>query len=410
MSRPEILVQKFGGTSLGSPERIRSVADRIARVHRSGRPLVVVVSAMGHTTDELLQLARQVSAQPPGKEPGREIDMLLTAGERISMALLSIALADRGVPAVSLTGSQTGIITDESHRRARIKRILGGRVRESLAQGKVVIVAGFQGVSESKEVTTLGRGGSDTTAVALAAALGAAECEIYTDVDGVYSADPRWEQEARFLPVLPYDWMLEMASRGAKVLHPRSVEIAKKYGIVVHVKNSLKEESHRSTRIEAADIEALCLTGVTADQDQLLFAVDLARPSVLGALWEQIAKTRMAVTTPMFQDGKVWFFLERAALGELETHVHGLIRDGFVRDYKAYAEWIPLSVVGQSLSAEGNALYRVIDALARHHVQVLVGSASALAVTVAIPLTHAKEGVQALSAEFVSIPKEGECP
>src|SRR5690606_12720945 len=182
-----LIVQKFGGTSVGTPERIRSVASRIAAAKAAGNDLVVVVSAMGQTTDELLELATKVSKHPPG----REIDMLLTAGERISMSLLSMALSDLGVKALSFTGSQSGILTTSHHRRARIEKILGDRIRKALAEGAVAIVAGFQGMSQEKEITTLGRGGSDTTAVGISAVLGAAQCEIYTDVDGVYSADPR---------------------------------------------------------------------------------------------------------------------------------------------------------------------------------------------------------------------------
>jgi len=190
-----LLVQKYGGTSVGSPERIQCVADRIVRTRQSGTDLVVVVSAMGDTTDELADLARKVSTE----EHPREMDMLLTSGERISMALVSMAVNDRGQEAVSFTGSQSGIVTDTSHTRAKIVEIKGDRIKEELAKGRVVIVAGFQGVSKDREVTTLGRGGSDTTAVALAAALGAEECEIYTDVDGVYTADPRVVPEARKL-------------------------------------------------------------------------------------------------------------------------------------------------------------------------------------------------------------------
>jgi aspartate kinase len=216
------VVQKYGGTSVGSPERILAVAQRIAYCREQTRGLVVVVSAMGHTTDELIDLAQKVSQNPPR----REMDMLLSTGERISMALLSMALSDLGVPAISFTGSQSGIITDGSHRRARIKRILGDRIREAVEAGKVAIVAGFQGVSEQKEITTLGRGGSDTTAVALAAALDADVCEIYTDVDGVFSADPRKVSGAKHLTSLSHDLMVELASRWAGVLHPRSVEVA----------------------------------------------------------------------------------------------------------------------------------------------------------------------------------------
>jgi aspartate kinase len=217
-----LVVQKYGGTSVATPSKIKGVAHRIAQVHSQGSRVLVVVSAMGHTTDELLALAAQVSPQPQR----RELDMLLTAGERISMALLSMALTDLGVACLSFTGSQAGIITDEVHTEARIVEIKPTRVLEALEQNKVVILAGFQGVSRTKEITTLGRGGSDTTALAMAAALGASRCEILTDVRGVYSADPNLVTEARHYPELPLELVLEMAQAGAQVMHTRALETA----------------------------------------------------------------------------------------------------------------------------------------------------------------------------------------
>jgi len=225
-----IIVQKYGGSSVGDVERIRKAAERVAARRAEGHQMVVVVSAMGDTTDELLELARKISSDPPR----RELDMLLTCGERVSMALLSMALHQLGVPAISFTGSQSGIITDDNHSGARILEVRPVRIREELGRGKVVIVAGFQGVSRQREVTTLGRGGSDTTAVALAAALGAEVCELLSDVDGVYSADPRVVPEARKLERLDYDTMQEMAAAGARVLNAQAVEFARAAGIVLH--------------------------------------------------------------------------------------------------------------------------------------------------------------------------------
>lgn len=234
-----VVVQKYGGTSVADPSRIKAVADRVVHTREEGNDLVVVVSAMGQTTNALLELAAEVSTSP---HP-RELDMLLTAGERISMALLSMALNERGVPAVSYTGSQAGILTDSAHGGARITRITGERVRESIDAGKVVIVAGFQGVDPtSKEVTTLGRGGSDTTAVALAATLGAAACEILTDVNGVFTADPRVVPEARLLPDVEYRQMLALAAAGAGVLMPHSIEFAMDEGVPVHVRSSFTDD------------------------------------------------------------------------------------------------------------------------------------------------------------------------
>jgi aspartate kinase len=226
-----IVVQKYGGSSVADVDRIRAVADKVAAARAAGREVVVVVSAMGDTTDELLALARQVCDSPSR----RELDMLLSAGERISMALLSMALNARGVPAVSFTGSQSGIVTNDAHTNARIVEVRPFRVRDELDRGRVVIVAGYQGVSYRKEVTTLGRGGSDTTAVALAAALGA-DCEIYSDVEGVYTADPRLVKDARRLRELGYEEMQELAEAGARVLNAQAVEFAKERGIAIYAR------------------------------------------------------------------------------------------------------------------------------------------------------------------------------
>ena len=233
-----IVVQKFGGTSLADSERIKAVADRVESTRRNGDDVVVVVSAMGETTDQLVALAAELSDDPSP----REMDMLLSAGERISMALLAITLNSRGIPAVSYTGSQAGILTDSSHGSAKILDIQGTRVRDSLAEGRVVIVAGFQGVDpESKEVTTLGRGGSDATAVALAAALGADTVEIYTDVDGVFTADPRIVPDATKLAEVPFDEMLELSAGGAGVLMSRAVEFGRRFDIPIHVRSSFHD-------------------------------------------------------------------------------------------------------------------------------------------------------------------------
>ena len=229
-----LVVQKYGGSSVADAEGIKRVAKRIVDTRKAGHEVVVAVSAMGDTTDELVDLAQQVSPLPGG----RELDMLLTAGERISMALLAMAIANLGHQARSYTGSQAGVITDSSHGKARIIDITPGRIRSALDEGAIVIVAGFQGVSQdTKEITTLGRGGTDTTAVALAAALDAEVCEIYTDVDGVFTADPRIVPTARRLPSISYEEMLEMAACGAKVLHLRCVEYARRSALPIHVRS-----------------------------------------------------------------------------------------------------------------------------------------------------------------------------
>jgi aspartate kinase len=262
-----IVVQKYGGSSVADVEKIRKVAQRVRARRDAGYQVVVVVSAMGDTTDELLSLAKQVSPDPPR----RELDMLLTCGERISMALLSMALQELGVPAISFTGSQSGIITNDTHSQARIVEVRPFRVFEELDRGKVVIVAGYQGVSYKKEVTTLGRGGSDTTAVALAAALEAEACEIYSDVDGVFSADPRVVPDARKLESLSYDEMQELASAGAKVLNAQAVEFAKAKGIVILARTAHGQGT--GTAVQELSVPSdTRVKGVTAEQEMAVLS------------------------------------------------------------------------------------------------------------------------------------------
>ncbi|MEU4400440.1 aspartate kinase [Micromonospora orduensis] len=262
-----LVVQKYGGSSVANAERIKRVAERIVAARKAGDDVVVVVSAMGDTTDELLDLANQVSPLPPG----RELDMLLTAGERISMALLAMAIHNLGYEARSFTGSQAGVITTSVHGRARIIDVTPGRLKGALDEGSVVIVAGFQGVSQdTKDVTTLGRGGSDTTAVALAAALHADVCEIYTDVDGIFTADPRIVPNARHIQQITYEEMLELAACGAKVLHLRSVEYARRAGLPIHVRSSYSTNTGTMVTgsMEDLSVEQALITGVAHDRSE----------------------------------------------------------------------------------------------------------------------------------------------
>ena len=263
-----LIVQKFGGSSVSDAESIKRVAARIAATKRSGQQVVVVVSAMGDTTDELIDLANQVSPMPNA----RELDMLLTAGERISMALLAMAISNLGLEARSFTGSQAGIITTSTHGRARVIDVTPGRIQEALAEGAIAIVAGFQGVAQdTKDITTLGRGGSDTTAVALAAALDADVCEIYTDVDGVFSADPRIVPTARKLKSVTYEEMLELAASGAKVLHLRCVEYARRFNLPIHVRSSFSNLEGTwvvKDQPEGGSMEQAIISGIAHDKSE----------------------------------------------------------------------------------------------------------------------------------------------
>jgi aspartate kinase len=270
-----LVVQKYGGSSVADADGIKRVAQRIVATRKAGHSVVVVVSAMGDTTDELQDLAAQVSPLPPG----RELDMLLTAGERISMALLAMAIANLGLEARSFTGSQAGVITDSAHGKARIIDVTPGRIASALNEGAIPIVAGFQGVSQNgKDITTLGRGGSDTTAVALAAALEADVCEIYTDVDGVFTADPRIVRTARRIPWISYEEMLEMAACGAKILQLRCVEYARRYGMPIHVRSSFSNRtgttiSKPNEETEAAGVEQAIISGVAHDRSEAKITV-----------------------------------------------------------------------------------------------------------------------------------------
>jgi aspartate kinase len=270
-----LVVQKYGGSSVADADGIKRAAQRIVATRKAGNSVVVVVSAMGDTTDELQDLAAQVSPLPPG----RELDMLLTAGERISMALLAMAIANLGLDARSFTGSQAGVITDSAHGKARIIDVTPGRISSALAEGAIPIVAGFQGVSQNgKDITTLGRGGSDTTAVALAAALEADICEIYTDVDGVFTADPRIVRTARRIPWISYEEMLEMAACGAKILQLRCVEYARRYGMPIHVRSSFSNRtgtmiSEANEETEAAGVEQAIISGVAHDRSEAKITV-----------------------------------------------------------------------------------------------------------------------------------------
>ncbi|MGA1344843.1 MAG: aspartate kinase [Ilumatobacteraceae bacterium] len=288
-----LIVQKYGGTSVADPDRMRAVADHIAFTRRHGDDVIAVVSAMGKATDNLIKLANDVSSV----QPGREMDMLLTTGERVSMALLCMALAERGVDAMSFTGSQVGIITDTAHGKAKILEVRGDRLREALAAGRVCVVAGFQGVSTEREITTLGRGGSDTTAGAVAAALGADACEIYTDVTGVFSADPRIVPQAHKLAHVNFDEMLEMAGAGSKVLALRSVEFARNHHVPLHVRSSFTWEPGTWVTSEERAMEDPIISGVVTDSSEAKVTVLAVpdRPGISAALFEPLAAANVNV-------------------------------------------------------------------------------------------------------------------
>jgi aspartate kinase len=289
-----LLVQKFGGTSVADSSKILAAARRAIQAHNRGDQVLVVVSARGHTTDELIALAREITDHPPA----REMDMLLSTGEQVSVALMAMAVESLGVPAISFTGAQIGLVTDSFHTKARIRNISTERMAQALAEGKIVIVAGFQGVDKNYNITTLGRGGSDTTAVALAAALGAGGCEIYTDVDGVYTTDPRVVPDARKIDRISYDEMLELASLGAGVMHSRSIEFAKKYGVPIHVRSSFSD-APGTWIVDELDARRLGVpvTGAALAKDEARITITGVpdRPGVVHAIFQTIAAANIVV-------------------------------------------------------------------------------------------------------------------
>jgi aspartate kinase len=288
-----LIVQKYGGTSVGSLERIQAVAERVADSRKQGNDIVVIVSAMSGETDKLIGLANQVSSNPDE----REMDLLLSSGERISAALTAMAINELGFKSMSFTGRQVGIITDKAHTKAKIERITGERVKKALGRGIIPVIAGFQGVTETAEVTTLGRGGSDLSAVAVAAALKADLCEIYTDVDGVYTTDPNIVPEARKLDKISYEEMLELASLGAKVLQTRSVEFAKKYGVPLIVRSSFNNNPGTLVVKEDKDMEKVVVSGVAYDKNQAKITAIAVhdRPGVAAKLFNAIADANVIV-------------------------------------------------------------------------------------------------------------------
>jgi aspartate kinase len=312
-TRADTVVMKFGGTSVGDPQKLKGVAARLVAAHAGGGRVVAVLSAMGDTTDDLVRLAYEVSHQP---KP-RELDMLISVGERISCALAAMAIHDLGSDAISLTGSQAGIVTDTAHGKAKIVDVRARRIHEALDQGKIVLVAGFQGVSTDQDITTLGRGGSDTTAVALAAALGASHCEIYTDVAGVYTADPRFVPNAHKLHSVTYEEMLELAASGAKVLQLRSVEVARSYGVKLHVRSTFgDDEGTWVTEEDERMLEKAIISGVAHTLDEAVYRVAGANRA---DLFEALAAAGVNVDTIIQVDDEIVFSAPLADAAETES-------------------------------------------------------------------------------------------
>ena len=397
-----LVVQKFGGTSLADAARIKAVADRVESTRREGHDVVVVVSAMGATTDQLVALAAEVSDDPSP----REMDMLLSAGERISMALLSITLNSRGIPAVSFTGSQAGILTDSSHGSAKILDIQGTRVRDSLTQGRVVIVAGFQGVDpESKEITTLGRGGSDATAVALAAALGADSVEIYTDVDGVFTADPRMVPDAMKLEEIPFDEMLELSAGGAGVLMSRAVEFGRRYEVPIHVRSSFHDGE--GTWVRESPMEQAIVSGIAHDRSEAKVTVNRVpdRPGVAAALFGSLAAAGVnidMIVQNVSHDGStdISFTVPRANLVDAERIAKQVAAEIDAESVDVDAEIAKVSLVGAGMKSHPGVAAKVFETLASAGINIEMISTSTIRISCVVRADDVEAAVQALHAAF----------
>ena len=387
--RPGLVVMKFGGTSVADAARLKSVAERLVGARRQGAQVVAVLSAMGDSTDELIARAHEISPEP---KP-RALDMLISVGERISCALAEMAVHHLGFEAISLTGSQAGIVTDTIHTKAKIADIRPRRIQEALDEGKIVLVAGFQGVSQTQEITTLGRGGSDATAVALAAALGADACEIYTDVEGVYTADPRVVPEARKLHAVSYEEMLEMAASGAKVMMLRSVELARNYGVRLHVRSNFTDAE--GTWIGEEDermLEKAMISGVTKTIEETLYRVEGVAPARLFAA---LAEASVNVDTILHTGSEIVFSAPFEDRGDAARTLDGLGVRWSARD-----DLGKVSVIGAGMKSHPGIAAKTFSTLAGLGIEPQIVNTSPIKIACFVERDEVDRAVQALHTAF----------
>jgi len=398
-----LIVQKYGGTSVGSVERIHRVAERVVQARQAGHDLVVVLSAMSGETDRLVRLAHEVTPCPDE----REMDMLLSTGERVAIALLAMDLRGRGINARSFTGRQVGIITDSSHTKARIARVTAERIREALAGGIIPIVAGFQGINERSDVTTLGRGGSDLTAVAVAAALKADRCIIYTDVDGVYTADPNIVPSARRLDKVSYEEMLELASLGAKILQSRSVEFAARHGVPVEVRSSFKEGQGTLVTTEDTDMERVVVSGVTGDRHQAKITIIGVpdRPGIAARIFGPVAEANIIVdmiiqNVSQAELTDISFTVPRVDLGKAVTLVQRVAKEIEAKSVGVTDAIAKVSLVGVGMRSHSGVAARMFAVLSREGVNIMMISTSEIKISCVIDEKYLELAMRALHAAF----------
>lgn len=398
-----LYVQKFGGSSVADAACMQRVAQRVYDTRKDGHDVVVVLSAMGKTTDNLIALSREVNPQPDE----REMDMLLATGEQVSVAILAMALHAMGADAVSMTGPQAGIATDTAHTKAKIMQINPERVIENLKLGRIVIVCGFQGLTPTLDIATLGRGGSDTTAVALAAALKADRCQIFTDVDGVYTADPRIVPTARKLDTIVYDEMLELASLGAKVLQSRSVEFAKKYGVELEVLTSFERRPGTIVKEEVEDMENIIVRGVAVDKNQAKVTIQHVpdRPGVAAKLFQELAAANVNVdmiVQNVSDQGKtdISFTVPRDEVNRTRSTVDGLLESIGAAGATYDVDIAKVSIVGVGMRSHSGVAYRMFEALATNKINVEMISTSEIKISVVIRSAFADQAMQVLHTAF----------
>ncbi len=398
-----LIVQKYGGTSVGNPERIRNVAKRVVRTREQGHDVVVVVSAMSGETDKLINLAAQVNDCP---DP-REMDMLLSTGERVTIALLAMAIQSLGHKAQSFTGRQAGIISDNVHTKARIEKISGDRVRQALKEGKIAVVAGFQGITASDDVTTLGRGGSDLSAVAVAAALKADVCDIYTDVDGVYTTDPSMVPQARKLDKISYDEMLELASLGAKVLQTRSVEFAKKYNVPVRVLSSFNDNPGTLVTKEDPDMEKVVVSGVAYDKNQVKVTVQGVpdKPGVAAKIFNTISENNVVVDMIIQNIGEggltdMSFTVPRTDARKITEVMKKVMAEIGAKGVTVKEDIAKVSIVGVGMRSHSGVASKMFSAMAKEGINIMMISTSEIKISIVIDAKYTELAVRVLHETF----------
>ena len=398
-----LIVQKYGGSSVANPERIKNVAKRVVSYKKRGHNVVVVVSALGDTTDELIELASKITDDPSE----REMDMLISTGEQISCALLAMAIQELRIPAISFTGPQVGIITDNSHTKAKILNISAERIKEELKNGKVVVVAGFQGVSVAREITTLGRGGSDLTAVALAKALGAKICEIYTDVDGVYTADPRIVKDARKLSRISYDEMLELASLGAKVMQARSVEYGKRYDIPIHVRSSFSSAEGTIISKEVKSMEKIDVSGIALQKDEAKVTIcDVPdKPGIAAIIFKELAVNNIVIDMIVQNVGRtgttdISFTVLKEDLAKTIKVARKVAREVGAGEVIKDENIAKVSIVGIGMRSHSGIAARMFRALASKKINIEMISTSEIKISCVIEKRHSEMALRTLHDEF----------